>query len=178
MEVTTVNGLGSVTARLTVSAQQHLAVIKSRIKPVVLGIPSQIVIILTGSPELYVSINYGDDDVISEMSTAADSELILTKSANSASEGAPEYRLTLNHTYAQLGDYLVIMGISNNVSRVMLLLTASVGELLSDVTMVTDAVSPLATNSVISATASVTSGRDIVFNWTCVVCTSQPVVHR
>jgi len=178
VKVTVANGLGNVSSALNVSVLYPVTIHHVTAKPVTLRQPFVLELILSGDLDFTLAVDYGDGSVIESSTSVPHPNFdIRSLDHSSNSSSAPHYLLELRHLYTTPGDYSVLLSVSNRVSRVRKVLSASVADDHFNVTLTSSCQSVTASNSLVTLSASVMVD-DVSFSWMCGRCSGQPLVHR
>ena len=179
--VTVANDLGNVSDNLNVSVLYPVTIRHITAKPVTLERPFVLEMVISGDLDFVLSVDLGDDSYVNGSTAELPPNIHITSLTHTYHiASAPVYLLELRHLYVTPGDYVVSVSVANSVSCVTNALTASVADSDFNVTLTSDCQSPVASNSLITLTATVTThvDDDVSFNWTCHQCVYKPLVHR
>jgi len=177
--VTVTSGLGNVSAALNVSVLRPITIRRTTVRPVTLGRPFVIEAVINGDPDFTVTVNYGDGHNATSSTSTPHTDIVILPLNDSFRKGsAPVYLLKVRHLYMTPDNYLVSLSVANKVSHVTNSLMAVVAAKDLRVVLTTDSSSPVASNTFVSLSASVSEEDDVSFDWTCDRCVENPLVHR
>lgn len=179
VKVTVTNGLGNMSAALNVSVLYPVTIRRITVNPVTLGRPLVIEVLMTGDLDFAVMVDFGDRNSMNGSTVTPHPNIVIFPVNDSFHNSlAPVYLLKLRHLYATPGSYLVSLSVSNRVSHVTKSLMANVADRDFIVTLTADCQSPVASNTFVSLSASVTVEDDVSFNWICDHYVEKPLLHR
>lgn len=181
VKVTVANGLGNMSAALSVSVLYPITIQHIAARTVTLGRPLLLEAVLSGDLDFILEVNFEDGKSIAVSTAEPNHDLIFTPVSNSSgNESAPTYLLKLQHLYTTPGSYLVSLSVANEVSCVTSSLTAAVVDKEDlDVVLMASHQSPISSDSFVTFTASAAVLHDDVrFSWICGQCVGKPLVHR
>ncbi|XP_048754124.2 polycystic kidney disease protein 1-like 1 isoform X3 [Ostrea edulis] len=135
--------------------------------PVAEGHLCDITICITGSQNVNIDIDFGDDS--SSTLSTGDSDLTVDKTSSSY---LPKYNLVIKHKYDVKGQYEVKANVSNDVSWATSDVVVEVGERIGDVTLEIlsghweqDSVYVMSISSPLTVRATVGRGDNLTFTW-------------
>lgn len=164
LSVDVTNDVSRVQASLIVVVQHPIINIHSTAPPVLHGDPTVITIRIQGGREFKVVVAYddGEFDLVSSESSVQNITTLVEPGNHTM---VPVYQLTLSHIYADLGDFLVAINVSNHVSWKEEKLSVHVEEKIGGIVMSTNAKSivNLSDNQIFWVT--VATGNNLVFKW-------------
>ncbi|CAL1530755.1 unnamed protein product [Lymnaea stagnalis] len=167
LQINVSNEISSSQATITFSVKHPVVNTSLSIPPSILGVPTNITILIEGGRNFSIVCNFGDNQKKTYFSDSLN--LIEIQRENSVTprlvrDQISIYKVQLNHTYKEIGEYNVSVTVTNGISAIHRSRRAFVEEPIGTVSLFTETFL-LSIEDELEVTAVVSSGRNLKFTW-------------
>ncbi|XP_071488265.1 polycystin-1-like protein 1 [Diadema antillarum] len=161
LSLTAANQISSTAISVLTTLREPITEVVASCAPVLHGLESQILVTVQGGPEFDFHVSFADG--LNATLTSVSSKVSIEYADYSTSP--PTFVYAIGKNYTSLGDYKVVVVVSNGISEQRASTVARVEERITGLTISTSDSWLINLRSNITMMASVATGNDVIFTW-------------